>query len=203
MKTSDSIDLLSTALAKAQGEIGTVTFNKINPHFKSKYADLSVIREASKMPLTKNEIAIIQAPSAVDGRCVLITMLIHKSGQWLQSELSLKPDKDTPQAMGSAITYARRYALASLLGIVADEDDDGNAASPKPQTKPTSIEKKNIFDKTNEKSINWLKNKMNEKGLSGEEQMYVIDELDGKDFLTEYKKLVDIVLNKRDSNADK
>jgi hypothetical protein len=134
MKTSTEMDKLSEALAAAQAEIGTVSLNKTNPHFKSKYADLSAIREACKEPLSKHGIALVQSPSVVEGRAVLVTRLFNKSGQWIENELSLKPDRgDTPQAVGSAITYARRYAIASLLGIVADEDDDGNAASAAPK----------------------------------------------------------------------
>lgn len=129
MKTSEHVDKIGEALANAQSLIGTVTLNKINPHFQSKYADLSAIREACKDALAKHGIALVQSPEVREGRALVITRLIHKSGQWIENELSLKPDRgDTPQAIGSAITYARRYALASLLGIVADEDDDGNAA---------------------------------------------------------------------------
>lgn len=128
--TSPEIDQISPALIKAQGQIGTVSLNKTNPHFRSKYADLSAIREACRKPLADNDLALIQAPATVEGKVTLTTMLLHTSGQWLKSCLELKPERaETPQAVGSAITYARRYTMAALLGIVADEDDDGNAAS--------------------------------------------------------------------------
>lgn len=129
MKTSESLDKLAEALAAAQGEFEAVTMTGKNPHFKSKYATLGDIKKATKEALSKHGLAVVQSPSAKDGRAVLISRLIHKSGQWIEDELSLKPDRgDTPQAIGSAITYARRYAKSSLLDVEGQEDDDGEAA---------------------------------------------------------------------------
>ena len=128
MRTSESIDKLIDALSQAQGEISTVAFNKTNPHFKSRYADLSSIRDACKAPLSKHGLAILQSPGFCDGRVSLLTRIAHKSGQWVESELTFRPRDDTPQSIGSCITYGRRYAIISLLAIVADEDDDANGA---------------------------------------------------------------------------
>lgn len=154
MKTSDNIELIVTALASAQAEFESVKKSKTNPAFKSKYAELADIFDAVKPALTKYGLAIVQAPSFADGRITVTTRLFHKSGQWLETSLSLRPAADDAQKIGSAITYARRYSLSSLLGIAADEDDDGNAASfptggnniprpkstPKPVTTPPSVE---------------------------------------------------------------
>ena len=137
IETSAEIDKIAAALVIAQGCIETVSLNKTNPHFKSKYADLAAIREACRVPLAQNSLAVIQSPATTmgritlaNGRVVLTTMLLHTSGQWLKSTLELKPERaESPQSVGSAITYARRYSLAAILGIVAEEDDDGNAAS--------------------------------------------------------------------------
>ena len=130
MKKSESIDQLATALAAAQGEIANAKMDAVNPHFKSKYATLASIIDAGKAPMAKHGLAVSQIPSILgDGTQVLTTLLMHKGGQWLESDYPIKPDKDTPQGVGSAITYARRYALAAMLGIAADEDDDGNEAS--------------------------------------------------------------------------
>ena len=130
IETSAEIDKIAAALVIAQGCIENVSLNKTNPHFKSKYADLAAIREACRVPLAQNSLAVIQSPATANGKVTLTTMLLHTSGQWLKSTLELKPERaESPQSVGSAITYARRYSLAAILGIVAEEDDDGNAAS--------------------------------------------------------------------------
>lgn len=131
MRTSDSIELVIANLASAQAEFDSVKKSKVNPAFKSKYAELADIFDAVRPALTKHGLAVVQSPSFADGRITVTTRLFHKSGQWLETSLSLRPAADDAQKIGSAITYARRYSLSSLLGIVADEDDDGNAASSK------------------------------------------------------------------------
>jgi len=132
MKMSESIDQLAAALAIAQGEISNAKMDAVNPHFRSKYATLASIIDTAKPALAKNGLAVSQVPTiagTLEGSFVLVTMLTHKGGQYICSEYPINPDKQTPQGVGSAITYARRYALAAMLGIAADEDDDGNAAS--------------------------------------------------------------------------
>jgi hypothetical protein len=107
-------------------EMEGATKDATNPHFKSKYADLSSVREACK-PLSKHGIAILQ-PTRADGAAVTVTtLLIHDSGEWISEDLTLTAQQATPQAVGSAITYGRRYGLAAMVGI-APEDDDGEAA---------------------------------------------------------------------------
>lgn len=197
IETSQEIDQISPALIKAQGQIKTVTLNKVNPHFRSKYADLSAIREACREPLAANDLAVIQAPATTDGKVTLTTMLLHTSGQWIKSCLELKPERaETPQAVGSAITYARRYTLASLLGIVADEDDDGNAASfartrqalPTNRHQNNSVRgndtqvdsKKIIFDKKNQKFVEKIFQELENKGCANHLE-WIVDYLDGKE----------------------
>ena len=127
MKTSESIEHLATALAAAQGVLKNPPKNKINPHFKSRYADLSdgldVIREC----YSQHGLAFIQGTSIVDGIIVLNTRIVHKSGQWTESDYPVG-GLGRPQEMGSAMTYARRYALFGLVGVAGEDDDDGNAA---------------------------------------------------------------------------
>lgn len=130
MKTSDNINELATALAAAQAEMKNATLNKVNPHFKSKYADLAGIRDTVTPALTKHGLAIVQGTDTVDSGIVVVTRLMHKSGQWMESRFPISYDK--PQAMGSAYTYARRYSLSAMCAISADEDDDANAANEKP-----------------------------------------------------------------------
>jgi len=131
MKTSEQISELAAALAAAQGMMENAIMNRVNPHFKSKYADLAAIFDAARKPLSANGLAIVQTIG--DG--VLHTRLLHTSGQWIASEHPL-PMSGRPQEIGSALTYARRYSLSALIGIAADEDDDANAAS-RSNGKPT------------------------------------------------------------------
>jgi hypothetical protein len=124
MTTSESINEIAAALAKAQGAMKNAALNKVNPHFKSKYADLAGIRDTVTPALTANGIAVVQ----VLGDGLVYTRLLHSSGQWIESACPI-PVGQTMQAMGSAITYARRYSLSAICNIAADEDDDANAAS--------------------------------------------------------------------------
>jgi hypothetical protein len=143
-ETSESTDLLDLALAKAQAEIQVASKDKTNPHFKSNYADLPAIRQACQAALAKFEISVTQWPlHTEDQRLHIITRIAHK-GQFMKATFSMPVDKNTAQGYGSAVTYARRFTLASALGIVADEDDDGNKATElapppfNPAPKPTS-----------------------------------------------------------------
>lgn len=134
---------LATALAAAQGEIQPAPKDAANPYFKSKYASLPAIREAMQSAFAKHGLSVVQMPRVVEGQLRLSTILLHSSGQFLDcGELAATVEMDNPQKMGSAITYFRRYALAAISQTVADEDDDGNAASHAPigrgrQPKPT------------------------------------------------------------------
>jgi hypothetical protein len=109
-----------------------------NPHFKSKYADLSEVVEATVPALNANGIAVIQSPG-YDGELVSITTtLLHESGATVTGVLRMRPTKNDPQGVGSAITYGRRYSLLAMTGA-APEDDDGNAASAKPVGAPKNL----------------------------------------------------------------
>jgi hypothetical protein len=127
MKTSEQINELATALAAAQAEMKNATLNRTNPHFKSRYADLAGIRDTVTPALTKHGLAVVQGTDTTDSGIVVVTRLLHKSGQWMESRFPISFDK--PQTMGSAYTYARRYSLSAMCSISADEDDDANAAN--------------------------------------------------------------------------
>lgn len=134
---SQSISKLAIALAKAQAEIDTATKENVNPHFHSRYADLASVWGAWQKVGPKHGLAVVQVPQSLGGESVLVSQLMHESGEWIRSVYPLRPVKQNdPQAMGSALTYARRYCLAALVGV-APEDDDGNAASAgRPEGKP-------------------------------------------------------------------
>lgn len=116
-----------------------LTKKKENPFYKSKYADLSDVLDVSKEHLNDNGICVAQCPNTdpESGYVTVETVLLHESGQWMRGETKLKPSKSDPQGSGSAFTYARRYGLTAMLGL-AQEDDDGNAASGKNGTADTS-----------------------------------------------------------------
>jgi hypothetical protein len=129
MNTSESIGELATALAAAQGEMSNATLNRQNPHFRSKYADLAAVREATIPVLSKHGLALAQCTSFDgDGTFLLVTRLLHSSGQWMESVYPLPMMPDKPQIMGSAISYSKRYSWTGMCGIASEEDDDGNHA---------------------------------------------------------------------------
>lgn len=127
---SEEIKDFVAALAKAQGALKPAVFNRINPHFKTRYADFTSCMDACRAPLSENGIAAIQYCETIDGKLNLVTMLAHISGQWMKSEFPLIAAKMDSQGIGSAMTYAKRYSLCGMVGIVADEegDDDAEAA---------------------------------------------------------------------------
>jgi len=131
MKTSESISALAAALAKAQAVIEGATKGKVNPAFRSKYADLAAVWDAIREPLTANGLSLVQMPDMAEGDPVLVTRLLHSSGEWLEGTYPLRPVKEDPQGYGSSISYARRYAAMAVCGV-CPEDDDGNAASARP-----------------------------------------------------------------------
>lgn len=124
---------LAKALVAAQSEVENSSKSSTNPHFKSKYSDLAEVLNTVRPVFTKHGISIVQSPSFSDGMVHVTTYLIHVSGEQLSGTISIPVAKQDAQAIGSAITYARRYSLASFCGI-AQEDDDGNAAIEKPVT---------------------------------------------------------------------
>lgn len=131
MNQSEQIDKFAAAMAKVQAEIGGAVKSSVNPHFKSKYADLSAVFEAWQAIGPANGFAVMQFPGIYDPEARTMgmdTLVTHSSGQWTRGSMSIPLAKVDPQGFGSACTYARRYALAAAVGI-CPEDDDGNAAS--------------------------------------------------------------------------
>jgi hypothetical protein len=137
MNQSAELDKLATALAKAQASLSGAKKSALNPHFKNNYATLQDVWEAAREVLAPNGLSVVQTYEATDGKLMNIrTTLLHESGQWIAGVLSMAPQQANPQGIASASTYGRRYGLASILGIVADEDDDGNDASEEGRAKP-------------------------------------------------------------------
>lgn len=138
--TSESITELAASLAKAQGEFANPAKDKTakvrlkaGGEYSFNYADLASVMDAIRSPLARNGLAVIQAPQVEyfesAALVTLTTRLLHSSGQWIETKVSIGADEQRAQVVASAITYAKRYAIQALLGVVAEEDDDGNAAS--------------------------------------------------------------------------
>jgi len=127
MNQSESIVKLSAALVKAQAEMSGAVKDSANPFFKSSYADLNSVIKAIKEPFAKYGLAYTQFPITGDNGIGVTTRLIHESGEWIECGFFLPLTKLDPQAAGSAITYARRYALQAMAGIPAVDDDAESA----------------------------------------------------------------------------
>jgi hypothetical protein len=129
MNSSPTIAKVAAAFVAAQAELGHAPKDATNPHFKSKYADLATVIETVRPVLAKHKLAVLQSSLPCDSGMRLQTVLLHESGEWLADDGIHSPlQKQDAQGVGSATTYLRRYGLAALLGV-AQDDDDGNAAS--------------------------------------------------------------------------
>ena len=127
---------LYKALLKTQDDLKVLKKSATNPFYKSNYVPLEEVIKTAQPVLSKHGLGISQFPDNIDGKPALTTVLFHAdSGEERRATMALMMVKEDPQAQGSAITYARRYAYMSVLGLVGDADDDGNAATtPKNDT---------------------------------------------------------------------
>lgn len=138
IEMSEQINELASALAKAQMQLKAISktktakvATKAGGEYSYKYADLADAFDVCRTALADNSLAIVQAPAQPDkGVCTVTTMLIHSSGQWMRSTLALDARDATPQSIGSVITYARRYGLAAMVGLVTDDDTDAQEHRP-------------------------------------------------------------------------
>lgn len=164
MKQSESISKLASALSIAQSQIGAAVRSSTNPYFKSNYADLGDVIKAIKEPLALNGLSMIQMPitNLIEKSVGVSTRIIHSSGEWIEGEFFLPLTKFDSQAVGSALAYARRYGISSVL-MLPQADDDGEAATMKvDQTKvqARTTERQQLHDvafKDNKKSVAAIK----------------------------------------------
>ena len=145
MIRSESIAALSAALSKAQGVMEGAKKDGDNPHFKSKFATLASVWDACRKPLADNGLSVVQSPGGSGAGLPAVTVLMPESGEWMEGMFTMTPTKDDPQGVGSCLTYARRYALAAMVGV-APEDDDGNEASAKPTQPSKPVAKPEGYD---------------------------------------------------------
>jgi len=130
---SESVAALAKALVATQGKLQGVA--KSSQGYNYQYVDLAAVWDAIRKPLTANGLAVAQTTTyTASGEPVIVTTLLHTSGEWMRGELLVRPAKAGPQSLGSAITYGRRYALMGVVGV-APADDDGAAASADGNTK--------------------------------------------------------------------
>ena len=144
MERSEAINELSASIAKSQAEMENPALDRMNPFFKARYASLAAVRNAVIPIFAKNGIAVLQFLSAVPAdvpvSILCTTQLLHSSGQWLSSGLSLPLTKKDAQGIAALATYARRISLQAIAGVVGEEDDDGNSGNTtgkKPEAKTT------------------------------------------------------------------
>lgn len=193
------------AIVKAQGEIEGAKKDKKNDHFRSKYADLASCWDACRDALQANQLAIVQFPCvADDGHIGLETVLVFgPTGETVSQKFYMPlKDKTNPQAAGSALTYARRYALCSVIGI-CPEDDDGNSAAA--TTKATSakvpVQAPKATASVNEDSV-W-KEFEQQKTLEGMKGVYSAlnsSSMPEPQKSSLLKKMADVIKSKKGSN---
>lgn len=141
MKHSDELKNIAKALAKFQADIKDPARYKDNPYFKSKYVALDGLLDAVRPVLATNGLSFIQSPVSNGQDMGVTTLLMHDSGEWIESDpFVLHAVKNDPQAGGSAITYARRYSLSAVLGVAWDDDDDANIATKGPRVRSNARE---------------------------------------------------------------
>ena len=167
MRTSESLTNIMPAFAKAQAALGTVEKKKTAEIRSSKgsytftYADIADVLEAIKPTLKEHELAIMQDVANAESGVSIATRLVHSSGEWIESDpLRLPVDARHAQAVGSAITYGRRYSLSALLGIATEDDDGGGTATNNAQSKTPSPQRetpKNNNDPVRTQAINAVK----------------------------------------------
>lgn len=130
IKMSESIKNIAPALVAFQEDVKRIDKDGVNPHFRSTYTTLDNMIDETKPILQKHGLTVMQFPGGDGERVTIRTLILHQSGEWIESEpLTLRPTKQDPQGVGSAITYGRRYSYAAALSLALGDDDDGNAAS--------------------------------------------------------------------------
>ena len=176
MNKSESIASLSKALVMAQAEFKSVQMNSVNPFFKSKYADLGAVIETCKPVLSKHGLAVSQLVEGEDGQAGVTTMLLHESGEFISTSLIVPiSGSNISQEAGKTITYLRRYGLAAILGLYADEDNDseGSHKETKAESKQ-EVKQDEMVDYLSAKVVSLF---AKERGLENKDAVTAINEL--------------------------
>lgn len=204
MKRSESITELAKSLVKFNSKVTKIAKDAKNPFFKNDYTTLDQIISEVRPILSEVGLSVMQIPGGDGTNVIMTTLLVHESGEWLESEpLIMKPVKNDPQAVGSCITYARRYSLQSFLSLNTGEDDDGNGAThgnQKPQTNNNQQQSKPTGQQTpptpqaisepQKKKINVLVAQAVEKFQSSKEHVYA--SLYKKEGIGQFKSITEL-----------
>jgi len=143
--SSENLAELFGALSKAQGKIQNAIKDGTNPHFKNTYASLASVLDACREVLSEHGLSVLQTVEGSRMEMILVTWLGHSSGQWIKSKLPLLITKQDSQGVGSAITYARRYALSAIVGISQEDDDGEKSVSRKEPAKAKKEDLENLI----------------------------------------------------------
>lgn len=185
MKTSENIIEIAKAMNFAQKSMKPALKDATNPHFRSKYSDLASVMEAIREPVGQNGLSIWQDATLDDHGVNVTTRIVHVSGEWVEfGPLTIPLAKRDAHAVGSACSYGKRYALCAALGVVSDEDDDGNkASSPEKKsakivemkentiTKEQAVEFNNLVEKCTSDFQSKIWGHLNSIGVSSYEKM--------------------------------
>jgi len=189
MESSESVTEIAKALIQAQKKIGAAKKGAVNPFFKSKYADLGSVLEACKDALNDNGIVILQPVSFSEDKTFVKTVLIHESGEYISSTMQLIYSKNDMQQAGSAITYARRYTLQSLISLPAEDDDGNKTAQYNGDYGKTSNTGKSY--KPSDKQKNLLRKLAKEQGRNLEQLEEFLKQASGQDVSDKIGKLME------------
>lgn len=187
MNQSPTIGKLAEALSQAQSQIEGARKDSKNPFFKSSYADLESVWNACRKQLCENGLSVIQTTEGTPDAISLVTTLVHVSGEWIRGVLPICPVKSDPQSIGSALTYARRYALAAIAGVCQTDDDAEESMRPTREIKSSSpiIHPANRAEMISQEQL---------KELGG----YVVDDSDAGNLLRSRFKISDLSHIRRD-----
>lgn len=172
---------IAKALVQLQSELKPVDKNSSNPFFKSKYADLPEVMQTIQPLLAKNKLAVVQMMSELNGEPALTTIVLHESGEKIEATSPLFLAKNDPQSHGSSVTYARRYGVMSALGIVADEDDDGNKAVQATRQPAKTAPKPVADDKPTKAQLDTIYSLASGKGMTDDEIRKAVAKVTTKD----------------------
>lgn len=209
---SETITKIAAALVAFNGEVKSISHDSENQHFRSQYTSLDHMIDETKPVLHKHGLTVMQFPGGDGERITIRTMILHDSGEWIESEpLTLRPVKLDPQGAGSAITYARRYSYAAALSLSLGDDDDGNAASagqpqntrPAAQSQPNQQRPSQPAAPNNlisQAQINYCQKLKNDKRIDEEDFKRIIEEMSGQESIKELSKkqaseLIDLLNN--------
>jgi hypothetical protein len=198
MERSTEIQELAKALSLAQGEMGAAKMDTVNPFYKSKYANLGSVIESIKSPLKSHGLSISQFTEGDGNNVKLTTMLMHDSGQWLSSTVSLPlpPDaKNIAQQFGIISTYLRRYGLSAILSVYTEEDTDGNdvGKDSKAEDKSKATKVNEEVEKKQKELIDLCKSMGGKSNLPMMEILHQYDEDSNPKNIKDVKKLEEVL----------